>query len=605
MYNNRYKHFGHCRNISSVLHERKQNMFFKKIDRIISLILCLVLLSVPTVQTVFAATVEIDAGGLFDEDGDNTGDNSGEEGSETEEPGGDTDGSGNTGDSGNSGNSGNTGSSGNTHITTSGGNNNKEEENSGEEDNTQDEQTGETETDETEGEQEAVNVDFSDVKESDWFYSDVRELAGMKIIEGYPDGTFLPEGNVTRAEFLKMIVTLLCEDKFSTDDYMFTDVNPEEWYSSYIATAIVYGFIDLADYGETFEPDKAITRREVAKIIVNALQVEAEGYKTPYMDTADPKIIALYGLCIMQGSYDPVNGGRYFYPDTNITRAESAAVILRIHKLRLDPEGYVQSFKEANNVPELELLMAPDEPTEFYNEFTNAWENSQAFIMYTYPYGSGSEQMRIITEKCYEGYMLASEHHPELATHISVGTETKSSENNSSVFTLTFSSAEKSYTYEQLCQMYRGARKAATEIAPALAEGCENDLEIADNIHDFLAENTEYDFNLSPASYTAYGALIENKAVCQGYSGAFNLLCEAAGVKSLAVANKTHMWNVVLYDGELYHYDVTYDDPGSEIAEVYKGIPESEFSSDADHAGYRLPELELFEEDMIKIGVIA
>lgn len=38
---------------------------------------------------------------------------------------------------------------------------------------------------------------------------------------------------------------------------------------------------------------------------------------------------------------------------------------------------------------------------------------------------------------------------------------------------------------------------------------------------------------------------------------------------------------------------------------VYKGIPESEFSSDADHAGYRLPELELFEEDMIKIGVIA
>ena len=44
----------------------------------------------PTVQTVFAATVEIDAGGLFDEDGDNTGDNSGEEGSETEEPGGAT-----------------------------------------------------------------------------------------------------------------------------------------------------------------------------------------------------------------------------------------------------------------------------------------------------------------------------------------------------------------------------------------------------------------------------------------------------------------------------------------------------------------------------------
>ncbi|MGN1121666.1 MAG: hypothetical protein ACI4RV_04810, partial [Eubacteriales bacterium] len=83
-------------------------------------------------------------------------------------------------------------------------------------------------------------------------------------------------------------------------------------------------------------------------------------------------------------------------------------------------------------------------------------------------------------------------------------------------------------------------------------------------------------------------------AVCQGYSGAFNLLCAAAGVQSLAVANRTHMWNVVLQDGILYHFDVTYDDSGTPVQTLYRGVPQSEFVPDADHADYYLPEPALF-----------
>ena len=165
---------------------------------------------------------------------------------------------------------------------------------------------------------------FDDVRRGDWFYDDVRTLSGMKVINGYEDGSYKPENAVTRAEFLKLLVTLLCDEMFTPDGAMFKDVPGDEWYSKYIASSIVYGFIDLKDYGETFGPDEPITRREVAKIINKALQVESGKYQTPYADTADPNIVALYGLCLMQGSIDPETGDRLFYPDTEITRAETA-----------------------------------------------------------------------------------------------------------------------------------------------------------------------------------------------------------------------------------------------------------------------------------------
>lgn len=267
-----------------------------------------------------------------------------------------------------------------------------------------DEKTDDTKKDEPT--EEIVYPTFSDVTAADWFYDDVRTLSGMKVINGYEDGSYKPENAVTRAEFLKLLVTLLCDEMFTPDGAMFKDVPGDEWYSKYIASSIVYGFIDLKDYGETFGPDEPITRREVAKIINKALQVESGKYQTPYADTADPNIVALYGLCLMQGSIDPATGDRLFYPDTEITRAETAAVVLRIFKLAsaADPNDYINEFKKTHDVPDLKLLYMPLTASEFYNEFRNAWESSQAFLMYTYPYFAYGEEMREITEECYQGF---------------------------------------------------------------------------------------------------------------------------------------------------------------------------------------------------------
>ena len=65
--------------------------------------------------------------------------------------------------------------------------------------------------------------------------------------------------------------------------------------------------------------------------------------------------------------------------------------------------------------------------------------------------------------------------------------------------------------------------------------------------------------------HTAYGALIEKKAVCDGYALAFNLLARRAGIPCLMVSGMVdgycHGWNLVKVNGNLRYIDVTWDDP--------------------------------------------
>ncbi|ATD54273.1 transglutaminase domain-containing protein [Clostridium chauvoei] len=88
-------------------------------------------------------------------------------------------------------------------------------------------------------------------------------------------------------------------------------------------------------------------------------------------------------------------------------------------------------------------------------------------------------------------------------------------------------------------------------------------------VHDYLTQNCTYDAeNLSkntvPAiSHTAYGALVNKVAVCDGYSKAAKLLLNECGVECGVIVSDQmhHAWNYVKIDGEYYQLDITWDDP--------------------------------------------
>ncbi len=176
------------------------------------------------------------------------------------------------------------------------------------------------------------------------------------------------KGKTTRAEFLKMLVTLLCGDNlFTSDETLFHDVDPKEWYQPYIATSLVYGFIDANDYGDTFKPNGSIPRREAANILMNTLCFLAESdmtepfraYESPYADTKDPCFTALYGLCILQGTADSATGNRYFDPDAAIPRMEAAVIFDRIVKLIEDIDAFISAFGQTSDSPKLHISPCP------------------------------------------------------------------------------------------------------------------------------------------------------------------------------------------------------------------------------------------------------
>ncbi len=86
--------------------------------------------------------------------------------------------------------------------------------------------------------------------------------------------------------------------------------------------------------------------------------------------------------------------------------------------------------------------------------------------------------------------------------------------------------------------------------------------------HDYLCNNVTYTADGVYTRYTVVGALVNGKAVCEGYSRAMQLLCKRAGINCSLVKGisdeTSHMWNIVEISGEWYELDVTWDDTGGE-----------------------------------------
>lgn len=88
-------------------------------------------------------------------------------------------------------------------------------------------------------------------------------------------------------------------------------------------------------------------------------------------------------------------------------------------------------------------------------------------------------------------------------------------------------------------------------------------------LHDYLVFHCTYDYGnylngtIPSVSYSAYGALVNKTAVCNGYALAMADLIKHIGLSGYVVASSNHAWNLVYVDGNWYHIDTTWDDPVS------------------------------------------
>ena len=115
-----------------------------------------------------------------------------------------------------------------------------------------------------------------------WAKQSIYELAAAGVVKGYPDGTFRPNNTVTRAEFIAMLMRVIGEAGGSSE---FADVQGH-WAEKYIAKATAYGYLSGYPDG-TFRPDANITRAEALKVVSKVFGFASNGTYMRFTDVAD------------------------------------------------------------------------------------------------------------------------------------------------------------------------------------------------------------------------------------------------------------------------------------------------------------------------------
>lgn len=169
------------------------------------------------------------------------------------------------------------------------------------------------------------NDNFIDVSDSAWYKNNVKDSFELGIMDGTGNRLFNPDGDVTVAE--AVTISARVHSIYNGNDIPEAD---GEWYEKYIAYAREYGIID----SEFDDYDRAAKRHEVASLFANALPEEYYNAVNSVEKIPDvpqsreyyDDILMLYNAGVVMGS----NSQGFFYPENNITRAETAAVISRV-----------------------------------------------------------------------------------------------------------------------------------------------------------------------------------------------------------------------------------------------------------------------------------
>ena len=109
---------------------------------------------------------------------------------------------------------------------------------------------------------------FTDVAAGTWYNTAISTMAKMGVLDGYPDGSFRPDASITRAEFA--VICARFDDSARESDSSFTDISGH-WAEVEIERAATLGWINGYEDG-TFRPDAEITRAEAMTLINRVLQ---------------------------------------------------------------------------------------------------------------------------------------------------------------------------------------------------------------------------------------------------------------------------------------------------------------------------------------------
>ncbi|MFA5948216.1 MAG: beta-propeller domain-containing protein [Candidatus Gracilibacteria bacterium] len=165
-----------------------------------------------------------------------------------------------------------------------------------------------------------TDAGFSDVQNDSEYYDAIDYLKTNEVVKGYDDGTFKPENEINRAEFLKIVIEAYGYDVSDASCNNYKDIKKTDWFYGYVCKATSLGIVK--GYGDgTFKAANQISFAEASKMIVNGLKVadvnedSANVWYEPYVSALENK--SAIPVAIMGFSQ-------------KISRAEMAEMVYRI-----------------------------------------------------------------------------------------------------------------------------------------------------------------------------------------------------------------------------------------------------------------------------------
>lgn len=193
--------------------------------------------------------------------------------------------------------------------------------------------TEDTDKEEDKDDEETTELNFTDVKESDWFYKGVAYVVDKGVMSGVSENQFDPSGKLTRAMMVQMLYNM--EDRPACDaENAFIDVPVGQWYTDAVIWAndekIVSGMGD-----GLFAPNMEITREQMVVMLYNyakykGYDVTASADLSKFADNASVSTWAQPAMqwAVAEG-YISGMGDNQLAPHGTATRAEIASVIMR------------------------------------------------------------------------------------------------------------------------------------------------------------------------------------------------------------------------------------------------------------------------------------
>ncbi|MBU5625973.1 S-layer homology domain-containing protein [Oscillibacter sp. MSJ-2] len=437
---------------------------------------------------------------------------------------------------------------------------------------------------------------FSDLAPASAHYKSVAALYEYGLTVGKGNGTFGVQDSLSVGEavvFAGRIRSLYRtgDAEAGANGYRSAAGTLEEPYRTYVP---YLSYLQAeAVLGSELEGvlDKAATRAQMAHVLAHVLpdsalpsindQAVTEGYATgryitdvteytPYQ----PDILKLYKCGILQGS----GSTGTFRPASNITRGEAASMLSRMVdeslRLQLDwsaaPDYSAVGTTMADLVPTAQFVANPASAAEIRGNVRSMLASGQRTMSLQYPGNSLTASfvnnllnsaLTNVKSYCEQMYNTVS-----CTYDLAKGT-----------VKLNFSAA--SSTASQLSSYRSFSMDRAIEVHDQLWESGEitadmTEYDKARVYYAWVCENCYYDQGASDLSlsHLAYSVFAYGKAVCDGYTGAYNLLLKLEGIQCYGLSNADHIWTVANLDGTDYHIDTTWGDSGAKTDYAYFGM---------------------------------